>query len=196
MRIVVREVDRLNKLITNFLEFSRPRALDMADADLIELSREVLGLFNNNKSCDPVQVDLRCADSAGEELAEAPARVDREAFRQVLWNLLNNAREAMSQTDAPHRIIVSVAPRAAADEPDDGRPPEDAAWLIAIEDDGPGIAPEVAERIFEPFFTTKETGTGLGLATIHRLIEQHHGRIHVGPAEELRGARFEIELPT
>jgi two-component system sensor histidine kinase PilS (NtrC family) len=178
MRIIVREVDRLNKLITNFLDYSRPSSLERSEADLIELIKEVLELFRNRAANGEVTLDFEVEQG----LEAAPAMVDREAFRQVLWNLLNNAREAMEDRPGPHHTHLRVSQR--ADQ-----------WVVAIEDNGPGLDPAVADRIFEPFFTTKEKGTGLGLATIHRLVEQHDGKIHVMNADELDGARFEIELP-
>ncbi len=178
MRIIVREVERLDKLLTSFLEYSRPRPLDISSADLLELIGEVLELFRNRHVDAHTVVELQTE----EDVTRAPALVDREAFRQVLWNLLNNAREAMDEQASPHRIDLSVSEKTTG-------------WCVAIEDDGPGIDPEVQERIFEPFFTTKETGTGLGLATIHRLVEQHDGRIRVVEPRRLSGARFEIELP-
>src|SRR5690554_663267 len=93
------------------------------------------------------------------------------------------SREAMSDGKAKH-IRASIT-----------RPDIQPHWRITIEDNGPGIPKTIVERIFEPFFTTKDTGTGLGLATIHRLIKQHDGRIHVTHSEDLGGARFDIELP-
>nr|WP_168210390.1 ATP-binding protein [Persicimonas caeni] len=178
MRIIVREVDRLDKLITSFLDYSRPRTLERTRTDLIELIRDVLGLFRNRPASQMVPAHL----AADDDLEEAPAQVDREALRQVMWNLLNNAREAMEENQAGGQIRVSVSRHGNR-------------WVVVVEDDGPGISAELSERIFEPFFTTKETGTGLGLATIHRLIEQHDGKIHVGRAQHLSGARFEVELP-
>lgn len=182
MRIVIREVDRLNELITNFLEFSRPRPLNLARADLVELISGVVELFSHDQRNHQLQIALALRDEAGAELAEAPATVDLEAFRQIVWNLLNNAREAISDEAARREIRLQLNPAGEY-------------WRIAIEDSGPGIPDEVAERIFEPFFTTKDAGTGLGLATLHRLVEQHSGRIRVAQAESLGGARFEILLP-
>ncbi|AWV90573.1 two-component system sensor histidine kinase NtrB [Bradymonas sediminis] len=180
MRIIVREVDRLNHLITDFLDFSRPRPLNIVDTDLIKMTGEVIGLFQNKKSDAHLQVDLEFPD----DLDAAPAPVDREALRQILWNLLNNAREAMPDADGAGRIRVSIA-----------RTDAQTQWRISVEDNGPGIPAPQLERIFEPFFTTKETGTGLGLATIHRLIKQHDGRIHAAQSDDLGGARFDIEFP-
>lgn len=182
MNIVVREVDRLNNLITNFLEFSRPNPLNPVHADLIPLIQEVIDLFRNDKQNHAIDVDFRAQDADQDALPQASALVDREALRQILWNLLNNARDAMLQTHAAPRILVTLTQ-------------SPTHWHITVEDDGPGIDQAVAEHIFEPFFTTKETGTGLGLATLHRLVEQHHGHISLAPPQQLHGARFEVELP-
>lgn len=182
MNIVVREVDRLNNLITNFLEFSRPHPLNPVDSDLVPLIREVIDLFRNDRQNHAVMVEFRSQDADHSPLERALAQVDREALRQILWNLLNNARDAMLHAHAAPRILVTLTHT-------------DSDWRIAVEDDGPGIDPQVADHIFEPFFTTKETGTGLGLATLHRLVEQHQGHIYPAAPVELCGARFEVELP-
>src|SRR5262249_24482377 len=85
---------------------------------------------------------------------------DPGQLRQVVWNLLRNAAEA-----APgEKITVSV--RA-----------EGEAMVLGVHDRGPGIAPEHRARMFEPFFSTKETGTGLGLATVHRIVDEHKGSV-------------------
>ncbi|MFW6053485.1 MAG: two-component system sensor histidine kinase NtrB, partial [Persicimonas sp.] len=139
MNIVVREVDRLDNLITSFLNYSRPRALELGRADLLELTGEVLGLFG--RRTDQPELDVEFAIDEG--LHEAPARVDREAFRQIVWNLLNNASEAMEDVETPRRILVEITD-------------SDTGWVLSVEDNGPGMADEVAERVFEPFFTTKE----------------------------------------
>ena len=178
MRIVLREVDRLNKLISEFLEYSRPRQLHLVESDVEALVREVVGLFQHRQT-DGLRVDLQVAD-----LAEAPRPcVDEEALRQVVWNLLNNALEATASSDGEHCITVSVDHL-------------DRRWRIAVEDSGPGVSAEAIEHIFEPFFTTKPQGSGLGLATSYRIIQDHHGQLLLDASPQLGGARFEIHLPS
>jgi two-component system sensor histidine kinase PilS (NtrC family) len=96
--------------------------------------------------------------------ANEPVMVNADAgqLRQVVWNLLRNASEAAP--DLPIRVSVS-------------RDQQRARLVIA--DEGPGISDEHLSRIFEPFFSTKEGGTGLGLPTVHRIVEEHHGRIEL-----------------
>jgi two-component system sensor histidine kinase PilS (NtrC family) len=179
MRIVVREVDRLDSLITSFLDYSRPKSFSRENSDIAELIEDVLRLFERRSDSTnaTVQFDI------GDDDASYYASVDREAIRQVMWNLLNNAREAMEDADgdAPPRIRVALARG-------------DGLLTISVEDDGPGIDEQTKKRIFEPFFTTKEGGTGLGLATIYRIIEEHGGKLRTTDPVELSGARFEVEL--
>ena len=182
MEIIVREVSRLNTLITQFLEYSRPRTLSYEAASPAALVEEVLSLFRHQAQ----HVILRAEISP--QTREARFMLDHEALRQVLWNLLNNAVEAMTQASSPQptlSVTLSV-------EDDQSMEP----WLaLGVEDAGPGIPEALRTRIFEPFFTTKAQGTGLGLATIYRLIEEHGGRCTLEPAQALGGARFVVRLP-
>jgi two-component system sensor histidine kinase PilS (NtrC family) len=114
-------------------------------------------------------------------LDAAPVDCDSDQLRQVLWNLLANAADAVRQKGAGGIIRVESGLRGPG------------AW-IAVEDDGPGIAQDDLARVFLPFFTTKQTGTGLGLATVHRIVDAHAGRITVS-SERGAGARFEVHLP-
>ncbi|MFW5965870.1 MAG: two-component system sensor histidine kinase NtrB [Persicimonas sp.] len=178
LSIVVREVDRLDKLITNFLEYSRPRPLSLENEDLVQIVENTLRLFKQREATKELEVSLE----VDEDIEQAIAAIDREAFKQIVWNLLNNAREAMEEKSEGNRILLEL--RATQN-----------GWLLSVEDDGPGVTDEEADRIFEPFFTTKESGTGLGLATIHRLVVGHNGKVRARRAERLAGARFELELP-
>ncbi len=119
-----------------------------------------------------------------ESLEGVDLRCDADPFRlgQVFRNLLDNALAAGSTP-------VSIDIRAAAVELD-GQP----AVRIAVQDNGPGIAPEQRSRIFDPFYTTKAKGTGLGLAIAKRIVEAHGGQIAIGDAQE-PGALFLITLP-
>ena len=153
MSIVIREVDRLNGLITELLEFARPRTLETERLDVGATMAEMLKVFENDK---------RLGDTPVELAADADVLVDADPaqLRQVVWNLLRNAAEA-----APAQKI-SVRVQA------DGE-----RVALTIRDRGPGIAPEHRARIFEPFFSTKDGGTGLGLATVHRIVDEHKGAV-------------------
>ena len=99
----------------------------------------------------------------------------------MLVNLIKNAEEAMTATGKGGAVRVSVCAQA-----DTAR--------VEIEDEGPGIPPELKDRLFEPYVTTKPAGTGLGLAIAARIIQEHNGRLEAG-GESGRGALFSITLP-
>ncbi|RAL22780.1 hypothetical protein DL240_07735 [Lujinxingia litoralis] len=183
MDIVLREVDRLNALITDFLAYSQPRPLRTETRDLRALIEELLQLYCPQAERDRLSL-IRDFDPAHPQML---APIDAEALRQIVWNLLINAGDAISNLPEGERILrLELSPARLRNAP---------AWRFAVEDNGPGVAPELRERIFDPFFTTKETGTGLGLATNFRLAEAHEGRIAVEPPAHLKGARFELLLP-
>lgn len=169
MGIVIREVDRLNLLLSDFLNFARPSPLQAECVDVAVLFDELIDLLRAGGQADGVRF---------ERLYAAPVilLVDRQKLRQTVWDLMINAVEAVA-SDGTIRISVNAA-----------------SGEIMIEDSGAGIAPEAKDRIFDPFFTTKDRGTGLGLANVYANIEAHRGRICVEPSD-LGGACFIIELP-
>jgi two-component system sensor histidine kinase PilS (NtrC family) len=173
MDIVLREAVRLDQLVGEFLAFARPAPLRRVRVDLAEVAREALQVFANDPAAERVTVEAA--------LAPAPADCDPDQLRQVLWNLLKNASDALAGSGQGSRIRVACG--------DDGA----GAWL-EVADDGPGIAPADAERIFLPFFTTKQDGTGLGLATVHRIVDAHGGAVSVESSPGA-GARFRVRLP-
>jgi two-component system sensor histidine kinase PilS (NtrC family) len=175
MGVVVREVDRLNHLITQFLEYSKPRALKGTELDPVDLVREVVSMFRAGHPDALVEFD----DVEGAETRF----IDHEIVRQILWNLLNNAAEAQREGGDDARVRMYVGLETNSD-----------SLVISVEDDGPGVPEDLSERIFEPFFTTKEKGTGLGLATIYRLANEHGGTIVLEAPTRLRGARFVVTL--
>ena len=183
MDIVLREVDRLNALITDFLAYCQPRSLRTERRDLRELLEELLHLYRSQAERDRIHLDLDL--TPGPEPIEA--MIDAEALRQILWNLLINAGDAVRGLPAEdRRVRVELSASTISSHP---------AWLIAVEDSGAGVTPDLRDRIFEPFFTTKDHGTGLGLATNFRLAESHGGRISVESPLHLTGARFELVIP-
>jgi two-component system sensor histidine kinase PilS (NtrC family) len=207
MNIVVRETDRLNELITDFLVYARPAPLRPEVVDLESLLDEFAKVFGPAR---PDTVSMRV--SIAEKLA---VEADPGQLRQTLWNLCLNAVQAMPEGG---RLTIS-AERCAGESPqgmqpahrnDEGIASADeggetfsasrdpgvaASWVqISVADDGPGIPADVQERIFEPFFTTKKSGTGLGLATVHRIIENHGGELELVSGAG-RGTTFRIKLP-
>jgi two-component system sensor histidine kinase PilS (NtrC family) len=155
MSIVIREVERLDALITELLEFARPRSLETQRLDVAATMSELVKVFENDKRLGEAPVEL-VADEA------VMVDADPAQLRQVVWNLLRNAAEAAPQ----ERITVEVRANASFAE-------------LTVRDRGPGIAPEHRARMFEPFFSTKEGGTGLGLATVHRIVEEHKGVVEL-----------------
>ena len=172
MDIVLREAARLNQLVSDFLQFSRPAPLKMEPVDMAVLLSETLDVFAH----DPVASGLKLA----RELSQARAACDADRIRQVVWNLLLNAAQALSGSKG--QITVRSGPSAGG------------LVYFSVEDDGPGIDAADLERIFLPFYTTKERGSGLGLANVHRAIDAHGGRISVESAPG-KGARFLVFLP-
>jgi two-component system sensor histidine kinase PilS (NtrC family) len=196
MGIVVREVDRLNRLIGDFLGYSRPTAIQAQNVRLARLIEDVSEISRADGGED-LEVSLDLDD-------EVVVIADPSQLRAVVWNLWNNAREAMDgkgtllvrvkrvSRDAS-QDLMSAGRNAHGAGPGDQSSPEPTA-VLEIEDTGPGIGAEARAMIFEPFFTTKRDGTGLGLATVRRIVEQHGGVIDAisgdGP-----GACFRVLLP-
>lgn len=176
MEIVLREAGRLEALVAQFLAFARPAPPRREPADLALLLDETLRVFRNDPVAAGVRIDA--------ELAEARAALDAGQVRQVAWNLLTNAAQALTRegAGAGGRLRVSCGPAPGG-------------VRLCVEDDGPGIAPSDLERIFIPFFTTKPGGTGLGLATVHRIVDAHGGSIRVTSVPG-KGARFDVFLPS
>lgn len=171
MAIVLKEAARLEQLVARFLDYSRPVPPRLVPHDLSQVAAEVAQVFSG----DPTAARVRVA------LALAPVTVacDPDQLRQVLWNLLLNAAQAV-QGDGTIRLRCAPDPAGGA--------------LVEVEDDGPGISPADRPRLFTPFFTTRAGGTGLGLATVHRIVEAHGGRVEVGEVAP-HGARFTVHLP-
>jgi len=185
MRIVIREIERLDSLITDFLEYARPAPPALQEVDLAEVVSEVLGL---QQASQEEGVRLEVQVPAGLRLLADPKQL-----RQILWNLVRNACDALG---GPGRIRVHAAPLGPSQGPGETRrkaSEEGPMVAICVSDDGCGIAPETLERIFDPFFTTKPEGTGLGLATVHRIATAHGGRIEVESTAG-RGTTFRLVL--
>jgi len=183
MDIVLRETERLNRLLTEFLEYARPGPLRLISLPVEEVVAEVLAIFD---AARPPGVEV--------VVEVEPAlclHADPGGIRQVLWNLLLNAAQAM-----PEGGTIAVCARPAPQEGfAAGRNAEEGGhWVeLGVRDAGVGIPPSALEHIFDPFFTTKPGGTGLGLATVHRIVEEHGGSIRVQSAEG-KGTSFQVRL--
>ncbi|MBH25684.1 MAG: hypothetical protein CMH57_14780 [Myxococcales bacterium] len=194
MTIVIREVERLNSLIENFLDYSKPSRRDPAQVVIFEVVRETTELFGRDTALvGDIQLD------ADIEAARACVVMgDSEALRQVFWNLLRNAAQAIEAGEGRIEVRaetfrgVRLRDRSWERLADQGG--EHNALRLTVSDTGKGIPGELLEQIFEPFFTTKSKGTGLGLATINRIIEDHDGFIGV-TSEVGEGSLFEVVLP-
>ena len=169
MNNVVREADRLNSLITDFLAFARPRPLRAEPTDLGALLKSIMDVFEHDRLLAGVQIDWQVTPGV-------EATVDGDLIRQVVWNLVRNAAEAVPDGK------VTIICRREANKP-----------VVRIRDDGPGIAAEQLAQIFDPFYTTKEGGSGLGLAIAHSIIEAHGGELNVD-SEMGRGTEVSLHL--
>jgi len=180
MTIVSREVDRLDKLINDFLLFARPKKPKLRTFDLNRVVTESLELFKNGQHWNENITVMK--HFKGSLMIES----DQDQIRQVLWNLFLNARDAMAAGGTLHITTgwVSESP---------GSTREDVS--IVIRDTGDGFDPKLLPRLFTPFFTTKEGGSGLGLATVKRIVDQLHGTVS-GNNHPDGGAEIVIMLPT
>ncbi|MCX7977541.1 MAG: ATP-binding protein [Bdellovibrionaceae bacterium] len=174
MSIVLREIDRLNNLITEFLEFARPQKLELAPTDLISVLEEVLLSVNWNRS---LRSDVLVIKNYPPR-AVVPAH--RDKLKQALLNIVINAWQAMAHKKEPRFEVSLVDHRS--------------YWELSLKDNGPGMSPNIKQILFEPFFTTKEKGTGLGLALTHKILEMHGANLEVLTAEG-EGADFRIRFP-
>ena len=174
MDIVLSESDRLNRIITDFLTYARPRKFSLAECDLREPLRETFALLRHS----PEVLD---GHKLEEDLTAGPllAMADAEGIRQVFWNLSRNALKAM-----PDGGTLRAEMRAGT-----GR-----TVRITFADTGRGMTPAQVERLFEPFSSSTTGGTGLGLSIVYQIIRDHGGTINVR-SREGHGTTITIELP-
>jgi PAS domain S-box-containing protein len=172
--IVREELNRLNRLLEDFLNLAKPRAIEKSNVDLRALIAEVAELQAEPARRLGIAIGLRIED--GELVVHGHAPM----LRQVLVNLVVNAIEAMRER-GHGRIELGCHQKS------------DTRLELSVEDDGPGIPEEIAGRLFAPFVTSKEAGTGLGLTIVKRIIDRHGGTIHIG-SEPGRGTKVHVSL--
>lgn len=181
MDIAIREANRLDAIVTEFLMYARPPALNLKDADLNQLMTETLALMRHEARARP---NLTISPRLGAD--PMTAQVDQDQIKQVFWNLAMNAFEAMP---AGGLLTIATSRRWVGSGSRKGEVIE-----ILFQDTGEGIRKEALDKIFLPFFTTKTKGSGLGLAAVHRIVDLHGGWIRV-ESQEGKGARFAVCLP-
>lgn len=186
MGIVLREIERMDGLITDFLQYARPGPPKTVPVDLAAAVGEVASMFEG-RGREGVVLESRVPE--GLAVLADPAQT-----RQILWNLVLNAADAMPEGGRV-RIEARVAERPQGELPEGRKGAEEGPPDVEIEvrDEGEGIPAEVMERIFDPFFTTKRDGTGLGLATVHRIVEGHGGSLRV-ESRAGEGTCFRVHL--
>jgi two-component system, NtrC family, sensor kinase len=178
LQIITEQIDRITLIVRNLLDYARRREPRMEAVDVGTVLRGVAEFLEPELQRE--RVELRWEGDV-----DALVRGDRDLLHQVFINLLMNAVQVMSG-GGQRCITIRIRAGSTADAPVE----------IEIEDTGPGMPPEVMARLFEPFFTTKEPGqgTGLGLAVVHSIIEEHGGTITAGNRDG-GGACFRIGLP-
>jgi two-component system sensor histidine kinase PilS (NtrC family) len=178
--IVVREVDRLNGLVEEFLEYARPIQVSRRRFSLTELVAEVVQMATlDARVSEGVVIELM-NQASGELLLDS----DPQRIRQVLVNLVRNGCQAMER-GGRLRITTSRIAFGSGGSP---------YVVVQVDDTGPGLTEEVRQNLFEPFFTTKQSGTGLGLATSYRIVSELGGVLLADNAPG-GGARFVLMMP-
>jgi nitrogen fixation/metabolism regulation signal transduction histidine kinase len=155
VRTIVDQVDAMKRLVNEFRDYARLPAAQLAPVDLNALVRDIVGLYDN--AAVPVRLEL--TDGLPKALADA------QQVRQTLHNLVQNAQDAMA--GVPEAQVVLRTRRS-----DSGQ------WVrLSVLDQGPGFAEHILKRAFEPYVTTKVKGTGLGLAVVKKIMDEHGGRV-------------------
>ncbi|MGB9629051.1 MAG: two-component system sensor histidine kinase NtrB [Thermodesulfobacteriota bacterium] len=187
MEITLRESERLNALITDFLLFAQPPQTHRVPMAIEKLLDETIEMYTHSPF---YREGIRLIRPNLHHPVEA--WIDADQMKQVFWNLLLNASQAITN-GGEIQIQIEKGENlwgSGLSEKNPGR-----EWVkISFSDSGKGIDPEEKEKIFEPFYTTKEGGTGLGLSIVHKIIENHHGLIKV-ESQPGKGSTFTILLP-
>ena len=174
LQIVIRESDRLNNIITDFLAYSRGKQYRFERVNLIPLLEDTLTLIEHRLIAEDanIRVERRFQTS------EAWALADGDKIKQVFWNFSENAVRAMQKDGG--KLSVSIVGR-------------DSDWELNFADTGPGIHPTQTEKIFEPFQSNFEGGTGLGLAIVYQIVQAHEGKVWAR-SEVGKGTSFVLRL--
>jgi two-component system sensor histidine kinase PilS (NtrC family) len=181
LRVVMRESDRLDQIIGEFLDYASDRPIDLGLCDVAEVLRETVLLLEARR-----QRDVAIAREIPKTLV---CRGSPDKLKQVFLNLGLNALEACTGIGRPGRLLIRCAP----DRGSDGAAPE--SVLVEFSDNGCGVSRENEARVFDPFFTTKPNGVGMGLALARKIVQAHNGEITFR-SEEGKGTCVRVVLPT
>ena len=171
--VMINEIDRLNRVIQELLEFAKPRQPKPEALSVNQLLEHALQLVHSELKRKQIKVELHDAHSKNLTI-----HADRDLMTQVLLNLFLNAIEALDEKGEIRINVEEFAEKI----------------VIHITDNGPGINPQHLRQIFDPFFTTKQGGTGLGLAIVHRIVELHNAEIQV-QSKPGQGTTFSLSFP-
>lgn len=174
---IIGEIKRTDSIIRSLLSYARQPELKKEQISISLILHEVLQVME--QTLKQKHIKLTIVESKNLPVLN----IDVSAWKQIFWNLLDNAIQATSEGD---EIAVSFTT--------DGLVEGDRYLIITIEDSGKGLPEGMENRIFDPFFSTRSQGTGLGLAISKRLVEMHHGKISAAPLQS-GGSRFQISLP-
>lgn len=182
-QLVMKDVDRITKVIESMLAFARPSQVTVAPHSVQELVEEAILLAQPRLKSKRIELTR--------QFHEAPVvKANKQQILQVLLNLINNAVDALPERGGKIRIATGtrwIEPLL----PGESRR---RAGVIEVSDNGPGIPPHIRNRLFDPFFTTKKEGTGLGLSISQKIVRDHGGIITVSSVEG-KGATFQVSLP-
>jgi two-component system, NtrC family, sensor histidine kinase PilS len=176
LQIVIRESDRLNNIITDFLAYSRGKQYRFERVNLVPLLEDTLTLLAHRLTAENAGIKLERSFPK----SEAWVLADGDKLKQVFWNFSENAVRAIRTTGKGGTLTVSLAERG----PD---------WEMSFADTGPGINPQQTEKIFEPFQSNFEGGTGLGLAIVYQIVQAHEGKVWAR-SEAGAGTSFVVRL--
>ena len=174
MDIILKESDRLNSIITNFLGYARPAAVDFAETKIAETITDTLTLLKHSP-------DVREHHELVSEIADETIVISADAaqLKQIFWNLARNAMQAMPDGGKLRVAMLSIPNN---------------RIRITFEDTGVGMSQEQVEQLFEPFSNSTTGGTGLGLSIVYQIVKDHNGVINVRSQEGV-GTTITVELP-
>jgi len=173
MNIILREADRLTSLVSEFLTFARPVSGNPVPLSMDIATAEILDVFASDPQCRGTKIIRKFSEGL-------LVMIDPEHFRQIVWNLLNNAIQAIDKNEG--EITISIYPF------------NKTYVCLSVSDNGCGIEKDQLNRVFDPFFSTKQGGTGLGLSIVQHFVTSYNGFMDI-ESELTKGTKVTIRFP-